>query len=77
MMLPVPKEVGMSSGQPVYSRRQVNNAIRRAVAEEHKAMLDFIEEFMGSEGTRNFMFSDGYDYALGQMKELLEGRMKR
>ena len=51
--------------------------VEMAISEEREAMLDFIGEFMGTEGSRNAMFSDGYDYALGQMKELLEGRMKR
>lgn len=36
-------------------------------------MLVFIDEFMGSEQIRNSMFSEGYDYALWQMKQIIEG----
>ncbi len=39
-------------------------------------MLDFIEEFMGSEQERHPMFSEGYDLALLHMKQLIEGRSK-
>ena len=41
-----------------------------------QAMLDFIEEFMGSEQERHPMFSEGYDLALLHMKQLIEGRSK-
>ena len=36
-------------------------------------MLDYIEEFTGSELTRHPMFSEGYDLALLHMKQLIEG----
>lgn len=36
------------------------------------SMLDYIEEFMGSELERHPMFSEGYDLALTHMKQLIE-----
>ena len=36
-------------------------------------MLDYIEEFTGSELARHPMFSEGYDLALLHMKQLIEG----
>ena len=42
----------------------------------NQEMLDFIEEFMGSEQERHPMFSEGYDLALLHMKQLIEGRSK-
>lgn len=51
--------------------------IKNAVREERQHMLDFIEEFRGAEQSRNDMFSEGYDYALHHMAQLIEGREKR
>jgi hypothetical protein len=51
--------------------------IKKAVREERQHMLDFIEEFRGAEHSRNDMFSEGYDYALHHMAQLIEGREKR
>ena len=42
----------------------------------NQEMLDFIDEFMGSEQERHPMFSEGYDLALLHMKQLIEGRSK-
>jgi hypothetical protein len=36
-------------------------------------MLEFIDEFIGAEQLRHPMFSEGYDYALWQMKQIIEG----
>ena len=56
---------------------QVQAMIKKAVREERQQMLDFIEEFYGAEQNRNDMFSEGYDYALHHMAQLIEGREKR
>ena len=39
-------------------------------------VLDFVDEFMGAERERHPMFSDGYDYALSQVKEFVEAKLK-
>ena len=36
-------------------------------------LLQFVEEFIGAEQFRHPMFSEGYDYALWQMKQIIEG----
>ena len=43
-------------------------------AAEHKAILETVDELTGAEQYRNAMFSDGYDYALGHVKQFIEGR---
>lgn len=60
-----------------YDEAQVQAMIRKAVREERQQMIDFIEEFRGAEQSRNDMFSEGYDYALYHMAQLIEGREKR
>jgi hypothetical protein len=54
--------------------RPICVAVREAVAAEHKAILETVNELTGAEQYRNAMFSDGYDYALGHVKEFIEGR---
>lgn len=44
--------------------------LRDARAERQK-IVDFIEEFRGSEKERHPMFSEGYDYALHQLKQVM------
>lgn len=60
-----------------YDEAQVQAMIKKAVRDERQHMLDFIEEFRGAEQNRNDMFSEGYDYALHHMAQLIEGREKR
>jgi hypothetical protein len=48
--------------------------LRAAVAAEQTAVLQTIEEFMGSEKERHPMFSDGYDYALSHIEQFVKGR---
>jgi hypothetical protein len=38
-----------------------------------QALLDFIEEFRGSQQDRHPMFSEGYDLALFHVEQLIEG----
>jgi hypothetical protein len=45
-------------------------------AAEHKAILETVDELTGAEQYRNAMFSDGYDYALGHVKQFIEGRAR-
>jgi hypothetical protein len=45
-------------------------ALREAAAERQK-ILDFIDEFRGSEEERHPMFSEGYDYALHQIEQVM------
>jgi len=60
-----------------YDEAQVQAMIRKAVREERQQMIDFIEEFRGAEQSRNDMFSEGYDYALHHMEQLIKGREQR
>ena len=60
-----------------YDESQVQAMIRKAVREERQQMIDFIEEFRGAEQNRNDMFSEGYDYALHHMEQLIKGREQR
>ena len=60
-----------------YDEAQVQAMIKKAVRDERQHILDFIEEFRGAEQNRNDMFSEGYDYALHHMAQLIEGREKR
>ena len=60
-----------------YDEAQVQAMIRKAVREERQQMIDFIEEFRGAEQSRNDMFSEGYDYALYHMEQLIKGREQR
>ena len=55
-------------------QRPICVAVREAVAAERKAILETVDELTGAEQYRNAMFSDGYDYALGHVKEFIEGR---
>ncbi len=50
------------------------NQAESAVAAEQTAVLQTIEEFMGSEKERHPMFSDGYDYALSHIQQFVKGR---
>ena len=43
-------------------------------AHEREAVLQTTEELRGAEASRNAMFSDGYDYALGHIEEFIGGR---
>jgi len=62
------------------ARRYAGNAdfwrekAKAAVAAEQTAVLQTIEEFMGSEKERHPMFSDGYDYALSHIQQFVKGR---
>jgi hypothetical protein len=42
--------------------------------EERQAVLDTTDALMGGERGRNNMFSEGYDYALGQIEEFVRAR---
>jgi hypothetical protein len=57
-------------------QRSICVAVREAVAAEHKAILETVDELTGAEQYRNAMFSDGYDYALGHVKQFIEGRAR-
>ena len=41
---------------------------------ERQVVLDAIDELRGMERSRNNMFSEGYDYALGHIKEVVDSR---
>ena len=62
------------------ARRYAGNAdfwrekAKAAVAAEQTAVLQTIEEFMGSEKERHPMFSDGYDHALSHIERFVKGR---
>lgn len=43
-------------------------------AAERNAVIDAINELTGMEQGRNAMFSEGYDYALHQIKNFIEAR---
>jgi hypothetical protein len=58
-------------------RSELEAAVKAAVAAEREAVLETIDELMGSERDRNPMFSDGYDYALGHIEEFVKGRANR
>ena len=45
-------------------------------AAEREAILETVDELTGAEQYRNAMFSDGYDYALGHVKEFIKGRAR-
>ena len=47
---------------------------RIVAAAEQTAVLQTVEEFMGSEKERHPMFSDGYDYALSHIHQFVKGR---
>jgi len=53
---------------------EVLKLVNVAIAAERKAIRETVNELMGAEQGRNAMFSDGYDYALGHVKEFIEGR---
>ena len=57
-------------------QRPICVAVREAVADERKAILETVDELTGAEQYRNAMFSDGYDYALGHVKEFIKGRAR-
>jgi hypothetical protein len=57
-------------------QRPICVAVREAVAAERKAILETVDELTGAEQYRNAMFSDGYDYALGHVKEFIKGRAR-
>ena len=60
-----------------YDESQVQAMIKKAVRDERLDLLNSIEEMRGNEQDRNEMFSEGYDYALHHMAQLIEGREKR
>ena len=55
-------------------RSELEAAVKAAVEAEQTAVLQTIEEFMGSEQERHPMFSDGYDYALSHIQQFIKGR---
>jgi hypothetical protein len=60
-----------------YDEAQVQAMIKKAVRDERLDLLNSIEEMRGNEQDRNEMFSEGYDYALYHMKEIIKGKTKR
>jgi hypothetical protein len=56
-----------------HTPEDVQKIMKPWVGLTNQEMLDFIEEFMGSEQERHPMFSEGYDLALYHMKKLIEG----
>jgi hypothetical protein len=46
--------------------------MKESANELRTRMLEFVEEFIGAEQCRHPMFSEGYDYALWQMKQIIE-----
>jgi hypothetical protein len=55
-------------------RSELEAAVKAAIEAEQMAVLQTIEEFMGSEQERHPMFSDGYDYALSHIQQFVKGR---
>jgi hypothetical protein len=55
---------------------EIERFAKLVTAAEHKAILETVNELTGAEQYRNAMFSDGYDYALGHVKEFIEGRAR-
>jgi len=55
-------------------RSELEAAVKAAIEAEQMALLQTIEEFMGSEQERHPMFSDGYDYALSHIQQFIKGR---
>ena len=45
--------------------------------EERQVVLDAIDALWGMERDRNNMFSEGYDYALGHIKEVVDSRSEQ
>jgi hypothetical protein len=45
--------------------------------EERQVVLDAVDALWGMERDRNDMFSEGYDYALGHIKEVVDARGKQ
>jgi len=45
--------------------------------EERQVVLDAIDALWGMERDRNDMFSEGYDYALGHIKEVVDSRSEQ
>jgi len=70
-IIQMPKHLNASyEGDDLYTGEQ----LRAVVAAEQTAVLQTIEEFMGSEKERHPMFSDGYDYALSHIQQFVKGR---
>jgi uncharacterized iron-regulated protein len=67
----------MTDDDTQYDEVQVQAMIKKAVREERQNMIDFIEEFRRTIQNRNDIFSEGYDFALHHMAQLIEGREKR
>ena len=61
-------------GDDLFTGEQLRAAVAVAVAAEQTAVLQTIEEFMGSEKERHPMFSDGYDYALSHIEQFVKWR---
>lgn len=60
-----------------YDAVSVKQIVDQAIRIERLELLDFIDEFRGSEVNRNDMFSEGYDYALYHLKQLIVGKSDR
>jgi hypothetical protein len=58
------------------SEEHLERFSKLVAAAEHKAILETVDELTGAEQYRNAMFSDGYDYALGHVKDFIEGRAR-
>ena len=56
--------------------KSVAHNSRLVVQKEREAILETIEELMGSE-TRHPMFSEGYDYALYHLNEFIKARREK
>jgi len=54
--------------------KALKDKLEAAVLAEQTAVLQTIEEFMGSEQERHPMFSDGYDHALSHIERFVKGR---
>jgi len=53
---------------------QLQNFATAIAENEHTVIMQFIEEFYAEENERNPMFGEGYDFALDQVRRLIEGR---
>ncbi len=57
-----------------WQRRLFERFAALVAAAEREVVLDAIDEIMGGEKYTHPMFSEGYDYALGHIKEFLTAR---
>ena len=58
------------------SKESIDDAVKNARVRVINILRDAINEFVGSEQARHPMFSEGYDYALLHMGEILDGLEK-